>query len=381
MGFLDRFRQQAVTVSSYKMITEEGNGYYSYDGNLYQSDIVRSAIRPKSRAIGKAVAKHIRQAPEGIRVNPEPYMRFLLEEPNPNMTGQMLQEKLITQLELNNNAFAWIQRDGNGYPMAIWPITATSSEAIQNSAGEVFLRFILKTGRSVTFAYSDVIHLRKDFNQNEIFGDSPATALTPLMEIVTTTDQGIVKAIRNSNVIKWLLKFNNSLRPEDMKKHVQQFVSDYMSTESNVVGAAGVDSKADAIQVEPKDFVPNATQTDRTVQRIHSFFGTNVKITQGSYTENEWISYYEGTVEPDIIQLSNEYTRKLFTRKERGFGNKIIFESAAMAFASMQTKLSLVQLVDRGILSPNEHREILNYAPREGGDEFIRRLDTRPTTE
>lgn len=381
MGFLDRFRQQAVTVSSYKMITEEGNGYYSYDGNLYQSDIVRSAIRPKSRAIGKAVAKHIRQAPEGIRVNPEPYMRFLLEEPNPNMTGQMLQEKLITQLELNNNAFAWIQRDGNGYPMAIWPITATSSEAIQNSAGEVFLRFILKTGRSVTFAYSDVIHLRKDFNQNEIFGDSPATALTPLMEIVTTTDQGIVKAIRNSNVIKWLLKFNNSLRPEDMKKHVQQFVSDYMSTESNVVGAAGVDSKADAIQVEPKDFVPNATQTDRTVQRIHSFFGTNVKITQGSYTENEWISYYEGTVEPDIIQLSNEYTRKLFTRKERGFGNRIIFESAAMAFASMQTKLSLVQLVDRGILSPNEHREILNYAPREGGDEFIRRLDTRPANE
>ena len=381
MGFLDRFRQQAVTVSSYKMITEEGNGYYSYDGNLYQSDIVRSAIRPKSRAIGKAVAKHIRQGPEGIRVNPEPYMRFLLEEPNPNMTGQMLQEKLITQLELNNNAFAWIQRDGNGYPMAIWPITATSSEAIQNSAGEVFLRFILKTGRSVTFAYSDVIHLRKDFNQNEIFGDSPATALTPLMEIVTTTDQGIVKAIRNSNVIKWLLKFNNSLRPEDMKKHVQQFVSDYMSTESNVVGAAGVDSKADAIQVEPKDFVPNASQSDRTVQRIHSFFGTNVKITQGSYTENEWISYYEGTVEPDIIQLSNEYTRKLFTRKERGFGNRIIFESAAMAFASMQTKLSLVQLVDRGILSPNEHREILNYAPREGGDEFIRRLDTRPTTE
>ncbi len=47
----------------------------------------------------------------------------------------------------------------------------------------------------------------------------------------------------------------------------------------------------------------------------------------------------------------------------------------------MQTKLNLVQYVDRGIMSPNEVRAVLNMAPREGGDEFIRRLDTRPTDE
>ena len=81
------------------------------------------------------------------------------------------------------------------------------------------------------------------------------------------------------------------------------------------------------------------------------------------------------------MQLSGEYTRKLFSRRERGFGNKIIFESSNLTFASMQTKLNLVQYVDRGILSPNEVREILNLAPRDGGDEYIRRLDTRPTTE
>ena len=34
----------------------------------------------------------------------------------------------------------------------------------------------------VTFAYSDVIHLRQDFNENDIFGTSRAEALTPLME-------------------------------------------------------------------------------------------------------------------------------------------------------------------------------------------------------
>lgn len=363
------------------MITDERGGYFSYDGQLYQSDIVRSAIRPKCRAIGKAVAKHIRKDAKGLKINPDVYMRFLLEEPNPYMTGQMLQEKLITHLELNNNAFAYIQRDDNGYPMAIYPILATTSEAIKNSNGELFLRFIMKNGKSVTFRYTDIIHLRKDFNANEIFGDSPSRALTPLMEIITTTDQGIVKAIKNSNVIKWLLKFTGSMRPEDMKKQAEDFINNYMNMESSTVGAAAVDAKADAIQVEPKDYVPNGGQMDKTVQRVLSFFGTNTKIIQSSYTENEWIAYYESTVEPDIEQLSNEYTRKLFTRKERGFGNKIVFESSNLSFASFTTKLSLQAAVDRGAMTPNEWREVLGYAPVEGGDMMVRRLDTRPTTE
>jgi len=385
LGIINRFKNfmgRTITVSKYKMITDEGSGFYSWNGNLYQSDIVRAAIRPKARAIGKAVGKHIRNGPDGMKINPEPYMRFLLEEPNPYMTGQMLQEKLITQLELNNNAFAYINRDENGYPMEIYPIVAGYVAAKQNKHGELFLEFTLKkNGKTVIFRYSDIIHLRKDFNDSEIFGDSPAKALTPLMEIVNTTDQGIVKAIKNSNIIKWLLKFNQSLRPEDIKKQTKKFIEDYMNIESETVGAAATDAKADAIQVEPKDYVPNAVQMDKTTQRILSFFNTNSKIVQGSYNEDEWISYYESSVEPDIMQLSGEYTRKLFSRRERGFGNRIIFESSNLNFASMQTKLNLVQYVDRGIMNPNEVRAILNMAPREGGDEYIRRLDTRPADE
>ena len=85
-------------------------------------------------------------------------------------------------------------------------------------------------------------------------------------------------------------------------------------------------------------------------------------------------------MEPDVIQLSGEYTANC-SPGEKEVRNKIVFESSNLTFASMQTKLNLVQYVDRGILSPNEVREILNMAPREGGDEYVRRLDTRPTTE
>ena len=380
MGLFNRLRNNA-TKTAYKMIVDEGEGFYSWDGNIYKSDIVRAAIRPTAQALGKTVGKHLRVGSDGFAVNPDPYMRFLLEEPNSLMTGQMLQEKLALHLELNNNAFAYIDRDENEYPIGIYPITTTNCRAIK-SGGVLYIEFTLRSGKTVTFKYSDIIHLRKDFNTSDIFGDSPASVLTPLMEIVTTTDQGIVKAIKNSNVIRWLLKFNQSLRDEDIKKNTANFVKSFLNTEtSETVGAAGVDAKADATQIEPKDYVPNATQMDKTTKRIYSFLNTNEKIVQGTYNENEWISYYESKIEPIVMQLSGEYTRKLFSRKQRGFGNKVVFESANLTYASMQTKLNLVQYVDRGILNPNEVREILNMAPREGGDEYIRRLDTRPTSE
>lgn len=386
MGFIDKIKnmipQKTQVVSGCQLIQDKGNSFYSWNGKIYQSDILRSCITPIATAIGKLVAKHIRNnSQEGIVINPEPYIRFLLEEPNPYMTGQMLLEKMINQLELNNNAFALINRDEFGYPCEIYPITATSAEAIYDKNGVLYLRFTLRNMKIVTFAYSDVIHLRQDFNENDIFGTSRAEALTPLMEIVTTTDQGIVKAIRNSSAIKWLLLFKQSLRPEDLKKATKEFVDNYLSIDSETGGAAAADAKYDAKQVEPKDYVPNATQMDKTLQRIYSLLGTNEKIIQSKFTEDEWISYFEAKIEPIAIQLSNEYTRKIFSRRERGFGNKIIFEAANLQYASMNTKLQLVQMVDRGALTPNEWREVFNLAPIKGGDEPIRRLDTAVVTK
>ena len=386
MGFIDKIKnmipQKTQVVSGCQLIQDKGNSFYSWNGKIYQSDILRSCITPRATAIGKLVAKHIKNnSQEGIVINPEPYIRFLLEEPNPYMTGQMLLEKMINQLELNNNAFALINRDEFGYPCEIYPIPATSADAIYDKNGVLYLRFTLRNMKIVTFAYSDVIHLRQDFNENDIFGTSRAEALTPLMEIVTTTDQGIVKAIRNSSAIKWLLLFKQSLRPEDLKKATKEFVDNYLSIDSETGGAAAADAKYDAKQVEPKDYVPNATQMDKTLQRIYSLLGTNEKIIQSKFTEDEWISYFEAKIEPIAIQLSNEYTRKIFSRRERGFGNKIIFEAANLQYASMNTKLQLVQMVDRGALTPNEWREVFNLAPIKGGDEPIRRLDTAVVTK
>lgn len=377
MGFIKNIFNRSPSVTRFELIEDRGNGFYSWNGTVFKSDIVRACIRPQARAIGKLVPQHIRdnKVDKTFTVNPEPYIRFLLEEPNPYMSGQVFQEKMATQLELNNNAFALLVRDENGYPVEMYNIPCVSAEALYDKQGLLYLRFTNRNGKTVTHPYSDIIHLRQDVNENDIFGESIRESLLPLMEVVSTTDQGIIKAIKNGGLIRWLLKFNQTLRPEDLKEQTKTFVENFLDVKNNV-GAAGVDAKADAKQIDPKDYVPNAAVIDRTTQRIYSFLNTNDKIVQSKFTEDEWNAYYESKIEPIAMQLSNELTRKVFSRRERGFGNKIIYTSNNLQYASMCTKLGLQAMVDRGAMTPNEWREVLNLPPVEDGDKPLRRLDT-----
>lgn len=358
-----------------QMVTSWGEYFYSWNGRLYDSDIVRSCIRPKVKAVGKLVGKHIRSDSGVLKVNPDANIRFLLSEPNPYMTGQQFQEKVATQLCLNNNAFILIVRDINDKPIQLYPIPCIQCET-KYINDELYLKFQYRNGKSGTFPYSQIIHLRQDFNEHDIFGESPALALASMMEVIGTIDQGIIKAIKNSGIVRWLLTFTSSLRPEDIKKNVKDFVDNYLSVESDTLGAAGVDSKATATRIEPKDYVPNALQTKETINRIYSFFNTNEKIIQSKWTEDEWNAYYEAEVEPVAIQMGDTYSVKIFTRRERGCGNRIVFEASNLQCASLSSKLALQAMVDRGAMTPNEWRATLNMAPIEGGDNPIRRLDT-----
>ena len=357
----------------YEVIQDRGNGYYQWGGELYKSDILRSCIQPHVSAIGKLTPAHVKA--EGDEADYF-YIRKILTEPNPYMAGCMLQEKLAAQLTLNRNAFAYINRDHNGYPIELYPLPVMSAEAIYDRGYNLYLRFVLRNGRMVTYPYRDVIHLRRDFYENDIFGTSAQEALTPLMELVGTSDKGLMDAIKNGAIIRWLVKWNQTIRPEDLKKQAENFAEMYLSTETNGTGVAATDAKAEVQQIKPNDYVPNVLQTDRTERRIYSFFGVNQNIVQNSYTEDEWNAFYEAQIEPVAKQMSDEFTRKLFTPRERQAGHRITFGANSLQYASMSTKLNLLQMVDRGAMTPNEWREVLNMAPIEGGDRPIRRLDT-----
>src|SRR5690606_37214670 len=153
--------------------------------------------------IGKLAAMHIRETAQGLQINPEPYIRMLLDEPNPYSSGQMFRERLTSLLKINNNAFAAILRDENGLPEQLYAIPAVVAEAIRDDAGRLFIRFQLANGQTMTLPYSDVIHLRDDYHDNDVFGAPKAQVLQQLLDVLAATDESIVQAVKRSSVIRW----------------------------------------------------------------------------------------------------------------------------------------------------------------------------------
>lgn len=393
MGIVSRIKNMIKdrnpTETVVKLVRESGNGVYTWNGELLDYADIRAMVRPFTQAAGKFDAKHIRETVDkngqkDIKVNPEPYIRILLAEPNPMMTGAAFRQRMAWQYMLKNNAFAYIVRDTNGFAIGIYLLEWTSVEALLDDQRRLYLRFNLKTGKQAVISYEDVIHVARDVGDNELFGSPNQKALETLMEVAGASDRSIIQAVKNGGAIKWLLKYTRGMRPEELKTRAKEFAKSFLDTENSEDGSIGVaatGADAEAKQVEPHDYVPNAMIMGNINKRLMAYFGTNEKIINSSYTEDEWNAYFENVIEPFAQAMAEEFTRKIFSRQERARGNRIAMDSTSLQYASMSSKLNLVQMVDRGALTPNEWRQILNLPPIEGGEKPIRRLDTQPVKE
>jgi HK97 family phage portal protein len=219
--------------------------------------------------------------------------------------------------------------------------------------------------------------LRKHYNDSDIYGASNAAIQTSL-ELLSTVNQGMANAIKSTANLRGILKSKKAmLTDEDVKKQKDKFVADYMNLE-NSSGIAMVDSTVDFMPIDMKPMIANYKSVEELRNNIYRYFGVNEKALTSGLVGDEWEAFYEAQIEPFLIALGLEMTNKMLTERQRGFGQRIIFESNRMQYMSTKDKLQLVQLVDRGILTPNEVRIAMNLAPIDGGDVPVRRLDTAP---
>ena len=82
-----------------------------------------------------------------------------------------------------------------------------------------------------------------------------------------------------------------------------------------------------------------------------------------------WSAFYEGAIEPFAIQFSEVMTRMLFTFREQSSGNMVMLTANRLQYMTNNDKLNVSsQLLDRGVMSINDIREIWNLPPVDGGD-------------
>lgn len=351
------------------------NGYIpvftSFGEEAYNSDVVRGAVDAIARNAAKLKPKHVRRTDGNILNQDSNIQRLLQIKPNPHMDAYTFYYKVITQLYIQNNSFVFIDIDPMGNVKGFYPINAASTELIEYK-NEVYAKFTFLGGEKIILPYTDLIHLRRFFYKNDFFGETNMSALYPTLELINTSNQGIINAIKSSAYLRGLLKFTQTmLKPEDLKKHRDDFVKDYMNINNNG-GVAALDAKAEYKELNNDPKMVNSSQMKLIEDKVYKYFGVNEKIVTSNYTEDEWNAFYESIIEPISIQMSLQFTSKLFTDREQGHGNEIIFEANRLQYASNTTKVTLINsLMPLGLLTINEGREILNLAPVDGGDKRL----------
>lgn len=357
-----------------KILDDSRAEFTPYKGDFHEDIDIRACVDAIARNGAKMHPRHIRnyysneEGREKMETVNDRLYKLLAKQPNEIQDAFKFYYHVITNLELYNDSFIYIQRDENLKVTGLYPLDFTEGKLYEFNK-KLWIRFKFGRSKERFVPFDQCIHLTRYVSKDGLFGGSTLPIIKTL-SIKHVIDEGIVNAIKTTQKIKGVIKSTKAmLKPEDVKKMRDQFVRDFIDR-GDKTGIGGLDATTEFIPVKIEPTTATENQTRIFDNKILAYFGVNENIIQSKYTEDEWNAFYESVLEPIGIQMSLEFTNKLFTPTEKGFGNEIIFESNRLQYASNKTKIELLRYASN-IMTQNELREVFNLAPRDGGDVIL----------
>lgn len=364
----DKNTKAPATATTFQLLDNYKSVFTRYNGKFEDDIDVRACIDAIARNAAKMHPKHIRKTDEKIEIINGNLYRILSKKPNELQNAFQFYYQVVSELELYNNAYIYIQRDENFKITGLYPLSFKSIK-LYEYADKLYIQFKFGNSKERLVAYNNCIHLTRFVSDDGLFGGSTEPIIKTL-SLKHILDEGIVNAIKTTSAIKGVIKSTQAmLKAEDVKKMRDQFVKDFVDNADNS-GIGGLDATTtfDPVNINPKTADDN--QIKIYDNKVLNYFGINENIIQSKYSEDDWNAFYESVLEPIGLQMSLEFSNKLFSPTEIYFGNEIIFESNRLQYASNKTKIEVVRYANN-IMSVNEQREIFNLAPIDGGDVIL----------
>ena len=354
-----------------QLINSYTNFITNYNAEIYNDLSVRSCVDTIARHVAKLKPVHIIQDENGRNAQKSSINSLLANRPNIYMSTSDFLYKVASQLLYYGNAFVYIQKDNKQNINGFYPIDFTSCE-LKEYDNNLYLKFNFNNAKNIVIPYTDIIHIRRNYSTHDLLGQD---AYKPLLETLTNLSksrQSISNKVENGGKISGILKLSGMVSQSEWKTKAELFADWFKSSTSKSGGVATIDSTADFIPVSTKAESAEEAQLKYLQSEVYSYFGINEAIVNGSYNETEWQAFYESIIEGIKIQLSQEFTAKVFTEKEKEYGNIIDFNSNRLTYASTTNKVNMVkELGALGLLTTNEARELFDLPPVEDGDKRL----------
>lgn len=375
MGWLlDKLRRKSPKNSVYADMLNGFTPIYSQFGtDIYSSDVVQQAINCIVSELKKLNPQHIRKTGyDSIPINSS--IQKVLNAPNELMTTSEFIEKTAWLLFLNYNAFivptyyTWTNKDGleERQYTGLYPINPTQVDFIQDEKNILYVEFTFSNGFKTTLNYSDVIHLRYKYSVNEYMGGNENgqpdnDALLKTLDLNERLLHNLSVAMSSSCAVNGVVKFKSMLDGGKTEKALQELEKKLKNSES---GFLPLDIGADFTPIQRQIQFVDDTTLKFIDEKILRHFGVPLCILTGDFTAEQMSAFYQKTLEPIIISMSQEFTRVLFTDREKSFGNKIQFYPKELIFMNISQTLEMARIMgDRGSIYENELRCAFGLPP------------------
>lgn len=341
---------------TFKMLNGYTPKFTSYNGGMYESELVRAAIH--------AMATHISKLHVETQGAAKPSLQAKLRKaPNEFQTWSKFMYRAATILFCDNTLFFVPVYDEFGEITGVYTPLPKRCEVVQYD-GVPFLRYEFSNGQKAAIELEYCGIMTRFQYGSDFFGENNK-ALLPTMELIHVQNQGIEEGVKSSATYRFMARVNNFSKPEDLAKERKRFSNNNLAAD---VEAGGLllwpNTYSDIQQIQAKPWIVDADQMKIIKESVYEYFGVSEEILQNNYKSDTWSAFYEGVVEPFALQFSEVLTKMLFTLREQAQGNLVMATSNRLQYMSNADKLQVAaQMADRGLMTRNEIREIFNLAP------------------
>lgn len=348
--------------------------YSQFGTNIYASDVVQQALKCIVDEMKKLNPTHIRyRGNDPVPVKST--VQDVLDAPNDLMTTSEFLEKTVWLLLLNYNAFiiptyyTWVD-DKTGverrYYESLYPINPTQVDFIEDASGRLFVTFWFWNGYQTTIPYDDVIHIRYNYSVNQYMGGNQMgqpdhEALLGTLQLNHDLLQGIAKAMKASYAVNGVVKYNTLLDDGKTEQALKEMERKLRNSES---GFLPIDLKADFTPLEHKTALVDKPTLEFIDSKILRNWGVPLAILTGDYSKEQLEAFHQKVLEPLSLSISQAFTKKLFTRRERAFGNRVELYPKDLIFMTVSQTLEMINILSpTGGLFENEKRTALGLRP------------------
>ena len=347
--------------------------FSQYGTDVYASDVVQQCLKCIVDELKKLNPMHIRQKgndPIPVKGN----IQDILECPNAIMTTSEFIEKTMWMLMLNYNAFIiptfsrWTDTEGEEHRRyeALYPLNPIEVDFIEDASGTLYVKFWFRNGSTTTYPYEDVIHLKYNYSVNEFMGGDEMgqpdhRGLMQTLELNQKLLDGVAKAMNSSYQVNGVIKYNTMMDKEKVQKAINELEEHLRKGES---GFLPIDLKSDIIPFQKQVQLVDEGTLEFIDSKILRNWGVPLCILKGDYTREQYAAYYQKVLEPIIISFGQALTKKLFTKRERAFGNRVELYPEDLIFLNTDQTIQMITLLSNtGALYENEKRVFFGLRP------------------